>query len=96
MNDELGTINRRDIPEGSSALACAGFSWDQIIKLLIETGILEKAIPEIRRRSTIWALRARQSGVRIEIYDDDEGFRRDVVSRAQSGLPIHAGHLAWW
>ena len=88
------TPNRREIPEGSGALACVGFTWERIIELL--SNAIGEAAPEVRKRSTIWMVRARPNGIRIEFFDDDDSFYRRLEQQSlKDGPQVHAGRLHW-
>lgn len=86
--------NRRDIPADSGAMACVGFSWEQIIEAL--SNKIGDAAPEVRKRSTVWLVRARPNGVRIEFFDDDDALARRLDQQTQTDGPqVHAGRLHW-
>lgn len=90
------SADRREIPEGSGAAACVGLSWERIIELLAAP--LGDAAPEIVKRQTIWLLRARPNGMRIEFFDDEAAFRRrlaDHTADLADGPQVHAGRLTW-
>jgi hypothetical protein len=93
--DNDGVPNRRDIPEGSGALAVVGFPWEQVIELLSNT--IGEAAPEVRKRSTMWLIRARQNGFRIEFFDDEDALARRLKQQTdqEDGPQVHAGRLHW-
>jgi hypothetical protein len=87
--------NRRDIPEGSGALACVGFSWETIIEHL--SSAIGDAAPEVRKRSTMWLVRARPNGIRIEFFDNEDALakRLEQAASIKDGPQVHAGRLHW-
>lgn len=90
-----GIPNRRDISEGSGALAAVGFSWEQIIEQL--SNAIGEAAPEVRKRTTVWLVRARANGIRIEFYDDEAALARRLEQHTENkdGPQVHAGRLHW-
>lgn len=89
-----GLPNRREVPAESGALACVGFTWERIIELL--SNQIGEAAPEVRKRTTMWIIRARPNGIRIEFYDDDDNFARRLEEDSlRDGPQVHAGRLHW-
>lgn len=82
--------DRRDVPEGSGAFCCVGFSWERIVELLLPT--IVKAAPEVRKKELIWMIRARNNGVRIEFYGDEVAFRT-MLLRDNPISQVHAGRV---
>lgn len=92
--DKDGVPNRREIPEGSGALACVGFGWEQIIELL--SNAIGEAAPEVRKRTTAWLVRARPNGIWVEFFDDEDALAKRLDTQSLSDGPqIHAGRLHW-
>lgn len=85
--------DRRDIPEGSGALCCVGFSWERAVELLAPA--IVAAAPEARKKELIWVVRARANGMRIEFYKDDSSFR-SMLLRDGSTSQVHAGRITIW
>jgi hypothetical protein len=90
-----GLPHRREVPEESGALACVGFSWENIIELL--SNAIGDAAPEVRKRTTTWLVRARPNGIRIEFFDDDDALARRLQQHSEllDGPQVHAGRLHW-
>lgn len=94
-SDKDGVPGRREIPDGSGACACVGFSWERIVELL--SNAIGEAAPEVRKRSTMWLIRARPNGIRIEFFDDEDALTRRLQQQADvvDGPQVHAGRLHW-
>lgn len=90
--DKDGIPYRRDAPEDT--LACVGFSWESILQLL--SNAIGEAAPEVRKRSTVWVVRARPNGIRIEFFEDEDAMARRLQnSNLKDGPQVHAGRLHW-
>lgn len=93
--DKDGVPYRREVPEGSGAVASVGFGWENIVQLLSNT--IGDAAPEVRHKQTMWIVRARSNGVRVDFYDDEEKFyqRLEQQTSIEDGPQVHAGRLHW-
>jgi hypothetical protein len=94
LYDKDGQPNRREVPPDSGALAVVGFSWEQVIELL--SNQIGEAAPEVRKRTTMWLIRARQNGFRIEFFDDEDALSRRLQQNSNDGPQVHAGRLTWF
>lgn len=93
--DSDGIPFAREIPEGSGAIGCVGFSWKNVVELL--SNVIGEATPEVRKRQTMWIVRARAQGFRIEFFDDEDAFAKRLSQQTDltDGPQVHAGRLHW-
>lgn len=86
----------REIPEGSGAVACFGFSWSDVVAALGED--MRKMAPDIREKKTIWSVRSRPNGIRILLFDNEDDYFRFMQQEEQQkslmhGPQVHAGRV---
>jgi hypothetical protein len=83
-------MSSRPIPEGSGAVAAWGADWSRILELLANP--IGEAVPQIRRRQTIWLLHATGVGVGPAYFD----IRRDGDPPGARPVPDGSGAQACW
>jgi hypothetical protein len=85
-----GQSERRAVPPKSGAIASWGAEWSRIMELLANP--LGEALPEIKRKTTMWIVRATGVALGPAFFD----LRRDTDPPGRRAVPEAAGAQACW
>lgn len=92
---EGGDTHRREAPKELGAITVLGYSWADTVRVMYEDFL--KSAPELKKRNILWRITARINGFRIEFFEDDEAFLKDLQKRGNdfNGPQVHIGRITW-